>query len=939
MKQVLAITRKELEGYFGSPLALIFVGVFLVITLFVFFWAEPFFLRGIADVRPLFEWMPALMILLVAALTMRQWSEEQRSGTLEVLLTLPVSEIQLVLGKFLAVMALVAVSLAMTLFVPVTVALLGDLDWGPVAGGYLAALLLAGGYAAIGLFVSSRTDNQIVALIMTALVCGVFYIVGSSGVAELFGGAAADVLRAIGSGSRFSSVQRGVVDLRDLIYYLSLCGVFLTLNVIFLRAKKWSEAEHGLGHRRSRTMTTALVLANLLVVNVWLYPFGSLRLDLTDDHKYTLSDPTRELLAGVQEPLTIRGYFSERTHPLLAPLVPVVRDMLEEYEIASGGTLDLEMIDPASDADAEAEANQTYGIQPYPFQIEGKYEVSVVNAYFHILILYGDQSEALDFQDLIQVDSAGGEVEVTLRNLEYDLTSSIKKAVYGFQSVEAVLAALEEPAQLTAYVTPDTLPESLADAPETIDRVAEEFAAVSDGKFSYALVDPDAAGSPVTRQQLYDQFEIRPFAVSFFSNESYYLHLVLRIGDEAQIMAPGPSEAEVRTAIESALKRASSGFLKVVGLWTPPAEPTYDAYGQQQEPLSSWDSLQEALYQEYEVRSVDLAGGRVSDEIDVLLLIAPQGLTDVERFAVDQHLMRGGSVIAAAGNYAVSVDPYSGDLALKSLEDGLGDLLRSYGIYVDHTLVLDQQNDLFLAPVTDPTTGQVMGYDIAEYPYFVDVRQEGMDPDSPIVANLAAVTLSWTSPITLSETLEAGGAATTLLRSGNLAWTQSTPSTWSWSVPAADHFSSHKLAVSYQGTLRSAFADQPPPTGEEGEELVLGGTIDESPESARLVVFGSAEFVDDFVFDITMQITGDAYRNNLQLVLDAVSWCTEDQELLEIRARGTHARLLADLTDREESVWEIANYVVALLGLVGIGIIWNARRQSELPIELLPPGS
>jgi ABC-2 type transport system permease protein len=172
MKQVLSIMRKELEGYFGSPMALIFVGVFLAVTLFSFFWVDTFFARGIADVRPLFRWMPVLLIFLVAALTMRQWSEEERSGTLEVLLSLPVSRIQLVTGKFLAVMALVAVALGLTIFLPITVQMLGNLDWGPVVGGYLAALLLAGAYTAIGLFLSSRTDNQIVSLILSVLLCG-----------------------------------------------------------------------------------------------------------------------------------------------------------------------------------------------------------------------------------------------------------------------------------------------------------------------------------------------------------------------------------------------------------------------------------------------------------------------------------------------------------------------------------------------------------------------------------------------------------------------------------------------------------------------------------------------------------------------------------------------------------------------------------------------
>lgn len=187
MNQILAITRKELRGYFGSPMAVIFIGAFLAATLFTFFWVAAFFARGIADVRPLFQWTPVLLIFLVAALTMRQWSEEQRVGTLEILLTLPVSTVQLVLGKFLAVVALVALALALTLFLPVTVALLGNLDWGPVFGGYLASILLAAAYAAIGLAISSRTDNQIVALISTVLFCGMFYLVGSAGVTDFAG--------------------------------------------------------------------------------------------------------------------------------------------------------------------------------------------------------------------------------------------------------------------------------------------------------------------------------------------------------------------------------------------------------------------------------------------------------------------------------------------------------------------------------------------------------------------------------------------------------------------------------------------------------------------------------------------------------------------------------------------------------------------------------
>jgi ABC-2 type transport system permease protein len=965
MKQTLAITRKELEGYFGSPMALIFVGAFLAVTLFAFFWVDTFFARGIADVRPLFRWMPVLMIFLVAALTMRQWSEEQRSGTLEVLLTLPVSPIQLVIGKFLAVMALVTVALALTIFLPITVEMLGNLDWGPVFGGYLAAILLAAAYVAIGLFVSSRTDNQIVALILTALLGGLFYLAGSGGVTDFVGDRLGEILRAIGSGSRFESIQRGVVDLRDLLYYLSLTGVFLALNVASLNSKRWSTGKRTLPYRRSVILTTALVVLNLVLFNVWVFPLHArgLRLDLTAQQEYSLSQTTRDLLDNLQEPLLIWGYFSEKTHPLLAPLVPRIRDMLQEYEVASGGMVHLEIIDPAKDPDIEAEANQTYGIRPTPFQVAGRYETSIINSYFDILIRYGDQNVVLNFRDLIEIEPRrDGNVDVRLRNLEYDLTSSIKKVIYGFQSVDSVLAALDSPAELMVYLTPDTLPEWLADVPETIEKVAQDIASESN-KFTYSVVNPDAPDSPVTRQELYDLYGLQPFAVSLFSAESYYLHMVLQVGDQTQVVYPSGelSEADIRTAIESALKRTSPGFLQVVGLWTPPAQPTQDMFGQMQQPLSSWQQLGESLRQEYEVRTIDLSTGQVPADVDVLVVVAPQGMTDKERFAIDQYLMRGGSVVVAAGNYGITADQFGGGLALKPLEDGLREMLASYGIQVEESLVMDPQNEPFPVPVTRQAGAfQVQEIQAIDYPFFVDVRSDGMASDSPIVSNLPAVTLNWASPITIDEEKNAERQVTTLLQSSPASWTQSDTNIQpdfdlypDLGFPVGDEQKAHTLAVSVQGVFESYFKDKPSPlTESETEEETetssqeptptptppsSPGTIEVSPETARLVVIGSAEFVDDIVFNLSSRLTVDRYLSSLKLMQNAVAWSTEDLDLLNIRSRGTYARVLDPMTEREQSFWEGANYIVALVALIVLGILWNARRRNEQPMELLPP--
>lgn len=961
MKQILAITRKELTGYFGSPMALIFIGAFLAATLFSFFWVDTFFARGIADVRPLFRWMPVLMIFLVAALTMRQWSEEQRSGTLEILLTLPVSPIQLVLGKFLAVLALVAISLALTLFLPITVSLLGNLDWGPVVGGYLAAILLAAAYAAIGLFASSRTDNQIVALISTVLLCGLFYVVGSSGVTDFAGQFLGELLRSIGVGSRFESIQRGVVDLRDLVYYLSLTGIFLTLNVLSLISKRWGQSEQMRPRRRGATLTALLLALNLVLVNVWAYPLRSLRVDLTAGREYTLSQTTRDLLSNLQEPLLLRGYFSEKTHPLLAPLVPTIRDMMREYEIASGGKVQLEIVDPAQDPEKEAEANQSYGIRPTPFRVTDRYQSSVINSYFDILVRYGDQSEVLTFDDLIEVQSRRDGVDVRLRNLEYDLTRTIRKAVYGFQSVDAVLGALSEPAELTLYVTPDTLPEGLAEAPATIEKVATDIADQSNGKLTYTVVNPDAPGSTVTRQQLYDRYGLQPFPVALFSTESYYLHMVLEAGDQAQVIYPQGelSEADVRTAVESALKRVSSGFLQVVGLWTPLAEPTQDMFGQVQQPLSSWQQVREFLRQEYEVRTVDLTTGQVPADVDVLVVVAPQNMTDVERFAIDQYLMRGGSVVVAAGNYTLIPDQMTGGLGLQPVENGLQEMLASYGITVEKSLVLDPQNEPFPIPVVRQMGDfQVQEIQTLDYPFFVDVRPDGMASDSPIVSNLSAVTINWASPIAVDEAKNADRQVTTLLKSTPASWTQTDtniqpdfelyPQT---GFPSGGPQGPHVLAVSVQGVFESFFKDQPSPlTGQEGETGEEGagestppasaaGTVEASPETARLVVIGSAEFLDDVVFQISSSLMQDRYVNSLQLLQNAVSWSTEDVDLLNIRARGTAARVLVPMSERAQSFWEGANYVLALLALAVVGIVWNVRTRNEQPMELIDPGT
>lgn len=952
MKKILSITGKELKLYFGSPMALIFVGVFLVLTLFVFFWVDSFFARGIADVRALFAWMPILMIFLVSALTMHQWSREEESGNLQVLLTMPVRLVELVAGKFLSALALVAVALALTLFLPVTVASLGNLDWGPVIGGYLAALLLASSYIAIGLFLSSRTNNQLVALIGTAFVCGLFQAIGSPVITDLFGATTGDLLRQFGAGSRFESIERGVVDFRDLIYYLSLTVFFLALNIVSLDSKRWSTGEHLRRHRLNGRVSLVLVGLNLLALNLLLASLSAARLDLTQYQEYSLSDVSKNLLADLGEPLLIRGYFSEEGHPALTPLVPRIKDTLREYQQAADGRLELEFVDPLTNLEMEREANQIHGIRPSPLQVSDRGGVSLVNVYFDLLIAYGDQTASLNFSELIDVVDTPLGAEVRLRNLGYDLTSAIQRVVYGFQSLDAILAALEQPAKLTLYLSSATLPEWMAEVSQTMVDVTQEIADANPDKVTFTVVDMSAADVAITEEELLERYQIQPVATSFFAADTFYLHLVIEAGKDIQVIYPAGelSQAEIRNAIESSLKRSSSGFLKVVGLWTPPPAGA-DQFGRQLPSLQQYSILEDSLRENYELRRVTLEEGQLATDIDVLILLAPHGLTDAQRYALDQYIMRGGSLIAAAGHYRLGIDPYVGTLTLDVNEDGIQELLESYGIVVGDTVVMDLQNAPFPVQVQRDVGDMVVSeIQALNYPFFVDARADGLDPDNPVVNSLQLLTMSWASPVSVDEIALPDARISTLVRSSDKAWetTSTNPEpdlkTYpDFGFPLGDELRSIPLAVAVEASFDSFFSDKPSPfeaaeaAVEDDAAIEPIGLIERSPDNTRIIVLGSAEFVNDTVYQISASFGGDRFLSNIQLIANAIDWFTEDVSLASIRSRGSAARILPPIHEAAQNQWVLINYAVAIIGLVLIGVVWQMQRRAEQPIQLIPP--
>ena len=238
-KTVRTIARRELTSYFASPVAYVFLVIFLLLTGFFTFTAGGFFERGEASLASFFAWHPWLYLVLVPAVGMRVWSEERRSGTLELLLTMPVTTWQAILGKFLASWAFLALALALTFPVVITVNVLGSPDNGVIATGYVGSLLLAGTYLAVTCMTSAMTRNQVVAFIISALICLFLILCGYSPVTDLLARwaspAVVDTVAAFSVITHFHGFQKGVIDSRDLLFFLSVIGFALFATGVILR--------------------------------------------------------------------------------------------------------------------------------------------------------------------------------------------------------------------------------------------------------------------------------------------------------------------------------------------------------------------------------------------------------------------------------------------------------------------------------------------------------------------------------------------------------------------------------------------------------------------------------------------------------------------------------------------------------------------------------
>jgi ABC-2 type transport system permease protein len=244
MSIVAALFRRELQSYFATPVAYVFIVIFLVLMGTFTFYLGGFYERGQADLSAFFNYHPWLYLFLVPAIAMRLWAEERKTGSVELLMTLPVTPWQAVLGKYLAAWAFTGIALVLTFPVWVTVSYLGDPDNGAILAAYVGSFLMAGGFLAIGSCLSATTKNQVIAFVLTVVACFAFLLAGFPLVLDIFSAWApqiiVDGIASLSFLTHFSNISKGVIDFRDLVYFGLLIAVFLYANTIVLQ---WKQAD------------------------------------------------------------------------------------------------------------------------------------------------------------------------------------------------------------------------------------------------------------------------------------------------------------------------------------------------------------------------------------------------------------------------------------------------------------------------------------------------------------------------------------------------------------------------------------------------------------------------------------------------------------------------------------------------------------------------
>ncbi len=574
MKAVWTIARRELKVMFDHPTGYILLVVFIAVNDFLFF--RQAYVAHAASLRPMLDLLPWVFLFFVPAVTMRALAEESRSGTLEVVLAQPISEAELLAGKYVGQVLFLWLALALTLPIPMGLSIGADMEAGVVVAQYAGAALLALGLGGVGLWASSLSKNQITAFIVSVAVMFVLVLVGLDPLLVGLPPALSTIAAQLGVLSHFQNIGRGVIDLRDAMYFATLAAIFLSLAYLALMTRKLTPKGETLKRLR---LGTALLVAAMVVVNLFGRHIGG-RLDLTPGNAYTLSRATKQLARNLPDLVTIKVFSSKELPTEIALTQRDLGDVLSDYRSAGKGKIRVVYGDPQTDSTLRDEA-RNLGIPSVQFNVVGRSELQVKEGYLGIAVQYAGQTKTIPYVQRTD-------------DLEYRLTSFIRSLTVKDRPKVALATPAENPQIGSSF---QSLREALGENYEVRSLyLGPDSLQLDSARVLVVAGSPDSLSS-VQRQQFAD---------------------FLADGGSALIMAGG-MELPERTPFATARPVAWNDLLKPYGL-SVRSDMVYDLASNERVAMPTQFGMRILVQYPYWVRALSTHGSVINQETDGIFL-------------------------------------------------------------------------------------------------------------------------------------------------------------------------------------------------------------------------------------------------------------------------------------------------------------------------------
>lgn len=924
LKNIFIIFRREVKTFFSSPIVYIVTTLFLLLTGWFFF--STFFLAGRADMRDFFNLLPLVFAFIIPALTMRMFAEEYRSGSFEITATLPVNLMDIIGGKFLASLFFSVVMLAPTLIYPLFISVLGDLDAGPVIGGYAGAVLLAGAFSAIGILASSLTRNQVIAFLISAAGCFFLTITGS--ILIFLPAFLTGFFQYLGAVFHFNNIAKGVIDSRDLIYFISVMVIALFGTYIVIKEKN-----------RSIRLNSALYLVVLILVNI---VSGTLffRLDLTANKKYSLSGASISAVSTIEEPLTIKAFFSENLPGSYNNLRREISDLLEEYSLAGNKNFNYSVYSinkEGTSTDDQGrnlkELAESYSIFPIQIQTIESDEVKLQSVYMGITLIHGNMMET--------IPSIAG-----VNNFEYEITVTINKIS---RKISALLS-LDENITLDLYLSSSlySMGEGLSTYPEKLEKVIDNINNLNYDRLTYRHIDPDT--TPFTDDSNYNLTTFN-LQTADGSSKNVYADLLIRNGDKSTVInllrknifgydmvSPEDLSNSLNGIIEKLLGlNTEIAYLSDYGTLTLFRNPY--AQNNQGPSLNNFNRM---ISDNYLLKPIDTLNEGIPENIKTLIVAGPaEELTPWDLYQIDQYIMKGSSVAFFIDThtevFAENQNPYNQQAPVYVPRvTGLEELIKHYGVEVSSSYVLDEN---CYKQIGRDAAG---GLSETTFYFAPEILSENINRNLSFLNNIKGLIMLNTSPLVINENSDQSKNVKILFSSSDKSWEmKDNINLYNPMIiypPVQDDREQFPLAALIEGNISSYFKgkDIPDKDLKEGEALIssiaISGRETFIPETntGKVFVIGTSAVLTDNILDQTGSSPNSVFIYN---ILDKLN---DRDDFAEMRSKGQTFNPLRETTPAERSF--IKGFTVAGLPIASVlsgfiaWLIWRSRKKK---IELL----